>query len=107
MKKIFLFLFLFINTIMFATTNIIINDTISGTITDTKTNEYLSGVKLKIIDTTNNKSFIVYTDLDGKFNLILNKTNNYKLFVDYISYESKELKLYDYNKFVNIKIDKI
>lgn len=61
-------------------------DNISGTITDKNTNEPLTGVKIETEFET------VYTDLNGDFKLS-NITDNLKLNISYISYESVDMVL--------------
>lgn len=66
---------------------------LSGKITDTKSNEYLAGVKIACT----NCQKTVYSDLDGNFfiYLELNTDENLTLEISQVGYSSKTLNLKD------------
>jgi hypothetical protein len=61
--------------------------TLSGIVVDQLTGEALAGATV-CIEGTDTKT---YTDLEGRFSLILNPNNTYNVKVDYISYQETVL----------------
>ena len=77
---------------------------LSGKITDTKSNEYLAGVKIACA----NCQKTVYSDLDGNFFIYLevNADENLTLEISQVGYSSKTLNLQDLqSNFGSLSID--
>src|SRR6218665_1643558 len=64
---------------------------VSGIISDGKLNETLIGASIYAKDSADPKVAYAVTDIDGKYELEL-KPGNYTLVVEYVNYQTKEIK---------------
>ena len=110
MKKTLLIALLLLSNLSFSKNNEnvpLINNFITGYVSDYRTDEKLTGVKLVIIDTKTKEKYSTYSDLDGKYTFNDITRGDYKLIVNYTSYNCDTVNINsDYRK-LNILIKSI
>lgn len=81
---------------------------IQGRVCDFTDSECLSGVKVTLLDKTNNYKNTTYTDLDGNYNFNVENNLKYTIIVEYISYREVVFNTDNIiNEHLNIKMKKL
>lgn len=73
---------------------------LSGTVTESATQEALTGVKVTVLETGD----VVYTDFDGKFSYNAARNGNYHLSFSYVSFDDKSVEFNAESNNINVKL---